>query len=65
MLFSKHIYVVILAYILLILAISGAGMWMILSKTGIIIGGLLILCSFFLIGAVSYTHLTLPTILLV
>ena len=54
MLFSKHIYVVILAYILLILAISGAGMWMILSKTGIIIGGLLILCSFFLIGALTH-----------
>lgn len=54
MIFSKHIYVVILAYILLILAISGAGMWMILSKTGIIIGGLLILCSFFLIGALTH-----------
>lgn len=59
MLFSKHIYVVILAYILLILAISGAGMWMILSKTGIIIGGLLILCSFFLIGALTHRLNTL------
>ena len=59
MIFSKHIYVVILAYILLILAISGAGMWMILSKTGIIIGGLLILCSFFLIGALTHRLNTL------
>lgn len=59
MIFSKHIYVVILAYILLIHAISGAGMWMILSKTGIIIGGLLILCSFFLIGALTHRLNTL------
>ena len=59
MIVSKHIYVVILAYILLILAISGAGMWMILSKTGIIIGGLLILCSFFLIGALTHRLNTL------
>ena len=59
MIFSKHIYVVILAYILLILAISGAGMWMILSKTGIIIGGLLILCSFFLIDALTHRLNTL------
>ena len=59
MIFSKHIYVVILAYILIILAISGAGMWMILSKTGIIIGGLLILCSFFLIGALTHRLNTL------
>lgn len=54
MIFSRHIYLVILAYILLILVISGIGIWMIGSNTGIIIGSMFILCALFLIGALVH-----------
>lgn len=53
MIFSSRIYFIILVHILLILATSGAGLWMIVSHTGYIIGGLLISCALFQIAALT------------
>ena len=52
MIFSRHIYWAILLRILLILATSGTGLWLIISQRGIIIGTLLIICSLFQIGGI-------------
>ena len=52
MIFSRHIYWTILLRILLILATSGTGLWLIISQRGIIIGTLLIICSLFQIGGI-------------
>ena len=54
MIFSQRIYFTILAYILLILATAGAGVWMLASQRGYIIGGILILCALFQIGALAH-----------
>ncbi|WP_455592960.1 sensor histidine kinase [Bacteroides sp.] len=53
MIFSRRIYFIILTHILLISATFGAGLWMILSHTGYIIGGLLIVCSLFQIAGLT------------
>lgn len=53
MLFSRRIYFIILFHLLLILFTAGTGLWMILSHTGFIIGGLLLLCSLFQIGGLT------------
>lgn len=45
MIFSRRIYFIILAHILFILATSGAGLWLIVTHTGYIIGGILIVCA--------------------
>lgn len=50
MIFSRHIYWIILSHILLILATSGTGIWLIVSQRGFIIGTLLMICSLFQIG---------------
>ncbi len=54
MIFSQRIYFTILAYILLILATAGTGIWMLASQRGYIIGGILILCALFQIGALAH-----------
>lgn len=57
MIFSRHIYWILLLQILFILATSGTGLWLIFSRTGLIIGTLLILCALFQISAiVSYLN---------
>jgi nitrogen fixation/metabolism regulation signal transduction histidine kinase len=53
MIFSRRIYFTILAHILLILATAGVGMWIITAYGGYIIGGILILCALFQIGALA------------
>lgn len=53
MIFSRRIYFVILTHILLILATSCIGLWMILSHTGYIIGCLLIVCSLLQIAGLT------------
>lgn len=50
MIFSRHIYWIILLHIVLILATSGTGIWLIISQRGYTIGTLLIICSLFQIG---------------
>lgn len=50
MIFSRHIYWIILLHIVLILATSGTGLWLIISQRGYTIGTLLIICSLFQIG---------------
>ena len=50
MIFSQRIYWTILGYIVLILLTSGAGLWLIFSLRGIIIGTWLLLCSLLQIG---------------
>ena len=50
MIFSRHIYWIILLHIVLILATSGTGIWLIVSQRGFTIGTLLIICSLFQIG---------------
>lgn len=50
MIFSRHIYWTILLHIILILATSGMGIWLIISQHGIVIGILLMICSLFQIG---------------
>lgn len=47
MIFSRHIYWIILLYVILILATSGTGIWLIISQRGFVIGTLLIICSLF------------------
>ena len=49
--FSRHLYTVILCYVLLILGVAGSGLVLVITHTGIIIGCLLITISFFIIGA--------------
>lgn len=51
MIFSKRLYFVILGYLLFILGVAGAGIALIITRTGIIIGCLLFITSFFIIGA--------------
>lgn len=53
MIFSPRIYFIILVHILLILATSGTGLWMIISHTGYIIGSLLIVCALFQIAGLT------------
>lgn len=53
MIFSRRIYFTILFHLLLILLTAGAGLWMILSHTGLIIGSLLLLCSLLQIGGLA------------
>lgn len=50
MIFSRRIYWVILLHVLLILATSGTGAWLIISQRGFVIGTLLVTCSLFQIG---------------
>ena len=50
MIFSRHIYWIILLHIVLILATSGTGLWLIVLQRGFTIGTLLIICSLFQIG---------------
>lgn len=38
MVFSKHLYMVILSYILLIIAVAGAGIALIITHTALILG---------------------------
>lgn len=45
MFFSRHLYIVILCYVLLILGVAGTGLVLIVTHTGIIIGCLIILNS--------------------
>lgn len=53
MIFSRRIYFIILAHILSILATSGTGLWMIVTHTGYIIGGILIVCALFQIAGLA------------
>lgn len=53
MIFSRRIYFIILAHILSILATSGTGLWMIVTHTGYIIGGILIVCALFQIAGLT------------
>lgn len=53
MIFSKRIYFITLIHILLILATSGVGLWLLLSQRGYIVGVVLILSSLFQIGALT------------
>lgn len=50
MIFSRHIYWIILLHVMLILATSGTGIYLIISQRGFVIGTLLIICSLFQIG---------------
>lgn len=50
MIFSRHLYWIILLNIVLILASSGAGIWLIASQRGFVTGILLIICSLFQIS---------------
>ena len=43
MVFSKHLYMVILSYILLIIAVAGAGIALVITHTALILGSLLFL----------------------
>ena len=49
MVFSKHLYMVILSYILLIIAVAGAGIALVITHTALILGSLLFIFSLFLI----------------
>lgn len=51
MFFSRHLYIMILGYTLLILTVAGAGIALIATHSGTIIGSLLIIASFFIMGA--------------
>ncbi|WP_294628748.1 PAS domain-containing sensor histidine kinase [uncultured Bacteroides sp.] len=51
MIFSRHLYWMILLHIVLILVTSGTGSWLIISQRGFVIGTLLVVCSLFQIGA--------------
>ena len=46
MIFSRHLYWIILLHVVLILANAGTGIWLIISQRGFVIGTLLIICSF-------------------
>ena len=50
MTFSRPLYFMIVGYILLILGVAGGGLALIVTRTGIVIGSLLFLSSFFLVG---------------
>ena len=50
MIFSRHIYWIILLHVMLILVTSGTGVWLIISQRGFVIGTLLITCSLFQIS---------------
>lgn len=51
MVFSKHLYMVILSYILLIIAVAGAGIALIITHTALILGCLFLIISLFFIRA--------------
>lgn len=51
MIFSRHLYRVILGYTLSIIAVAGAGIALIITHTAIILGSLLLILSLFLTGA--------------
>lgn len=53
MIFSRRIYFIILLHILLILLTLGIGLWLIISRTGFIIGILLFVCSLFQIAGLT------------
>ena len=53
MIFSQRIYFIILFHVLLILVTAGTGLWLVVSHTGYIIGGILLLCSLFQIGTLT------------
>lgn len=53
MIFSRWIYFIILLHILLILLTLGIGLWLIISRTGFIIGILLFICSLFQIAGLT------------
>ena len=53
MIFSQRIYFIILFHVLLILVTAGTGLWLVVSHTGYIIGGILLFCSLFQIGALT------------
>ena len=50
MIFSRHLYWIILLNVILILASSGTGIWLIASQRGLVTGILLIICSLFQIN---------------
>ena len=50
MIFSRHLYWIILLNVILILASSGTGIWLIASQRGLVTGILLIICSLFQIS---------------
>lgn len=50
MIFSRHLYWIILLNVILILVSSGTGMWLIASQRGFVTGILLIICSLFQIS---------------
>lgn len=54
MFFSSRTYLIILGYILLATAVAGIGIALIVTHIGIIIGCLLIIISFFVIGALTH-----------
>lgn len=51
MIFSKRLYLLILSYTLLIIGVAGCGVALIITRTAIIIGCLLFITAFFIIGA--------------
>ena len=51
MVFSTHLYMVILSYILLIIAVAGAGIALIFTHTALILGCLFLIISLFFIRA--------------
>lgn len=51
MMFSKHLYMIILGYTLFTLAVAGTGIALIITHTGIIMGCLFIIIALFIIGA--------------
>lgn len=61
MIFSRHIYWMILLHVVLILATSGTGCWLMISQRGLVIGALLMICALFQIGGLvnklnSFNH---------
>lgn len=51
MMFSKHLYMIILGYTLFILAVAGTGIALIITRIGIIMGCLFIITALFIIGS--------------
>lgn len=53
MVFSKHLYFVVLGYILAILVVAGAGIVLVITHTAFILGSLLVVISFFIIESLT------------
>ncbi|MDE5676581.1 ATP-binding protein [Phocaeicola sp.] len=51
MVFSKHLYIVILGYLISILIVAGTGLALVVTHTAIILGCILVVISLFFIGA--------------